>query len=116
MLNQKASFENMNTLSSLIDTAVSKGYTDNFRVEKDGLYAPATDTHYLPNEVKIDNFYRFEGASDPQDNAILYCIETHDGIKGNLVDSYGANTDELITLFIKEVEEIHKAEAETTNK
>ncbi|MBN8670128.1 MAG: hypothetical protein ACK4EY_15025 [Flavipsychrobacter sp.] len=111
MQNQKASFENMNTLSSLTDTAFNKGYTDNFRVEEDGLYAPATDIHYLPNEVKIDNFYRFEGASDPDDNSILYCIETHDGVKGTLIDSYGANNDDLIGEFIKEVEEIQKAEA-----
>lgn len=111
MQNQKASFENMNTLSSLTDTAFNKGYTDNFRVEEDGLYAPATDIHYLPNEVKIDNFYRFEGASDPDDNSILYCIETHDGVKGTLIDSYGANNNDLISEFIKEVEEIQKAEA-----
>lgn len=111
MQNQKASFENMNTLSSLTDTAFNKGYTDNFRVEEDGLYAPATDIHYLPNEIKIDNFYRFEGASDPDDNSILYCIETHDGVKGTLIDSYGANNDDLIGEFIKEVEEIQKAEA-----
>ena len=101
----------MNTLSSLTETAFYKGYTDNFRVEEDGLYAPATDIHYLPNEVKIDNFYRFEGASDPDDNAILYCIETHDGVKGTLIDSYGANNDDLISEFIKDVEEIQKAEA-----
>ncbi len=111
MQNQKASFENMNTLSSLTETAFNKGYTDNFRVEEDGLYAPATDIHYLPNEVKIDNFYRFEGASDPDDNSILYCIETHDGVKGTLIDSYGANNDDLISEFIKDVEEIQKAEA-----
>eukprot|EP01012_Entosiphon_sulcatum_P058038 TRINITY_DN81968_c0_g1_i1.p1 TRINITY_DN81968_c0_g1~~TRINITY_DN81968_c0_g1_i1.p1 ORF type:complete len:114 (+),score=19.80 TRINITY_DN81968_c0_g1_i1:51-392(+) len=111
MQNKKASFENMNTLSSLTETAFNKGYTDNFRMEEDGLYAPATDIHYLPNEVKIDNFYRFEGASDPDDNAILYCIETHDGVKGTLIDAYGANSEELINNFIKEVEEIQKAEA-----
>lgn len=111
MQNKKASFENMNTLSSLTDTAFNKGYTDNFRVEEDGLFAPATGIHYLPNEVKIDNFYRFEGASDPDDNSILYCIETHDGVKGTLIDSYGANNDDLISEFIKDVEEIQKAEA-----
>jgi|EP01136_Pigoraptor_vietnamica_P032328 hypothetical protein len=111
MQNKKASFENMNTLSSLTDTAFNKGYTENFRVEEDGLFAASTGIHYLPNEVKIDNFYRFEGASDPDDNSILYCIETHDGIKGTLIDSYGANTEDLISEFIKDVEEIQKAEA-----
>jgi hypothetical protein len=112
MQNHKAGLDKMTTLSSLIETAVKKGYTENFMVQEDGLYAPTTNIHYLPNEVKIDNFYRFEGASDPQDNAILYFLETHDGILGTLVDSYGATADGLVTGFIKEVEEIHKKEAE----
>ncbi|MBS1772817.1 MAG: hypothetical protein JST82_08150 [Bacteroidetes bacterium] len=103
----------MSTLTSLIETANNKGYKENFMVQDDGLYAPTTEIHYLPNEVTIDNFYRFEGASNPDDNAILYFIETHDGIKGTLVDSYGAGADMLITEFIKEVEEIHKKEAES---
>lgn len=111
MQNEEANFEDMNTLTSLIDTAVKKGYTENFQMQPEGLFAPTTNIHYMPNDVKIGNFYRFEGASDPQDNAILYCIETHDGIKGTLIDSYGAATDEMITNFIKEVEEMHKAEA-----
>ncbi len=111
MQNQKASFENMNTLSSLTQTAFNKGYTDNFRVDDEGLYAPSTDIHYLPNEVKIGNFYRFEGASNPDDSSILYCIETHDGVKGTLIDAYGASADELITEFIRDVEEIQKVEA-----
>lgn len=112
MQNHDANFEDMTTLSSLTDSAVKKGYTENFQMQPSGLFAPTNNVHYLPNEVKIDNFYRFEGASDPQDNAILYCLETHDGIKGMLIDSYGNDADEMITNFIKEVEEMHKAEAE----
>lgn len=102
----------MNTLSSLTETAVKKGYTENFRVEEGGLLAPSTNVCYLPQEVKIDNFYRFEGVSDPDDNAILYCLQTNDGVKGMLIDSYGAGADEKISEFIKRVEEIHKVEAE----
>ncbi len=104
--------DTMNTLSSLTETAVKKGYTENFQVSDGGLLAPSTEVCYLPQEVKIDNFYRFEGTSDPDDNAILYCLQTNDGVKGMLIDSYGAGADEKISEFIKRVEEIHKVEAE----
>lgn len=104
--------DTMNTLSSLTETALKKGYTENFQVSDGGLLAPSTEVCYLPQEVKIDNFYRFEGPSDPDDNAILYCLQTNDGVKGMLIDSYGAGADEKISEFIKRVEEIHKVEAE----
>ncbi len=40
--------------------------------------------------MEVVEFYRFEGASNPDDNSILYAIETSDGLKGLLVDAYGA--------------------------
>lgn len=106
--------DNMNTLSSVTESAVRKGFSENFSVDKSGklLKSPSTGITYHPQDVKIDNFYRFEGDSDPADNAILYCLETNDGIKGMLIDSYGHDADVAIGDFIKKVEEIHKAEAE----
>ncbi len=106
------STEDMNTLSSLTTSAVKKGYAENFTVKSGKLHAPAVDKYFGPQEVRIDNFYRFEGASDPGDNAILYCIVTQDGVKGMLIDSYGHGSNSAIGEFIKKVEEIHKVEAE----
>lgn len=106
------SADSMNTLSSLTETAVKKGYTENMTVKGGKLYAPSVNNYYRPQDVKIDNFYRFEGASDPGDNAILYCLQTNDGTKGMLIDSYGHDADAAISEFIKKVEEIHKTEAE----
>ena len=54
------------------------------------------------------NFYRFEGESDPDDNAILYIIETNDGTKGTLVDAYGVYNDSRVSQFMKAVETIQK--------
>lgn len=108
MQNQNANFDEMTTLASVTSIAAQRGYTENFKVTEEGLYAAATDIYYLPNEVKIDNFYRFEGASDPEDNAILYLLETHDGVMGTLVDSYGAEADKLISDFIKDIPEVPK--------
>lgn len=102
--------ETMSTLSARTNQAVIDGYTESFKVESKGLTGPSSsDTKYYgPSEVKIDNFYRFEGYSDPNDNAILYLIETNDGRKGTLIDSYGMYADNKLSEYIKAVEEIQK--------
>ena len=58
--------------------------------------------------MRIIDFFRFEGQSDPADNAIMYVVETTDGSKGTLVDAYGAYADEHMNKFMSEVEEISK--------
>ena len=100
----------MNTLTERINKAVKDGYIDNLKVTKHGLYSPIKDKTYLPSEVTIIDFSRFEGTSDPADNSILYLIETSDGVKGTLVDAYGAYADANVNKFIIEVEEITKKE------
>lgn len=102
--------ETMSTLSARVNQAVIDGYTESFKVEGKGLTgsSSADQKYYGPAEVRIDNFYRFEGYSDPNDNAILYLIQTTDGRMGMLVDSYGAYADNKLSEYIKEVEEIQK--------
>jgi len=57
-------------------------------VTQEGLFSYTREKNYRPEEICIINFYRFEGQSDPADNAILYVIETNDGSKGTIIDAY----------------------------
>lgn len=99
----------MSTLTSCTNTLVKEGFTENFMPKHEGIEAPSTGKVYIPNEVRIVNFYRFEGESDPADNSILYAIETKDGTRGLLVDAYGGPyVNQKVGKFIKEVEEIAK--------
>ncbi|HEY1038544.1 MAG TPA: hypothetical protein VGF30_04020 [Bacteroidia bacterium] len=98
----------MTTMVSCMNKLYSDGYTENFVAKEKGLEAPTTKKIYTPEEVKIANFYRFEGESDPADNAIVYAIETSDGVKGVLVDSYGAYANRKVSQFITDVEDITK--------
>ena len=100
----------MNTLTERVNKAIKNGYTDNLKVTKQGLYSATRDKSYPPQEVKVIDFFRFEGQSDPADNAILYVIETTDGVKGTLIDAYGTYADEYINKFMGEVAEINKKE------
>jgi hypothetical protein len=84
------------------------GYTENFVVEDGRLKCLSCDKSYDPTQVKINNFFRFEGVSDPDDNSIMYVIETDDGKKGTIVDGYGAYADPDKSAFMIEVENITK--------
>ena len=98
----------MKSLVSCTNKMKEDGYTEDFQIAKEGLTNFGEDKYYKPEQVKIVNFYRFEGESDPGDNAILYVMETDDGRKGTLVDGYGASSDSEVAKFIVQVEEIHK--------
>jgi hypothetical protein len=106
---QHSSIPHMNTLTACVNKAQKEGYTQSFMVTRQGLQSAADETStYSPRQIKVVNFYRFEGQSDPADNSILYVIETSDGKKGMLIDAYGAYADDKVNKFMNEVEDINK--------
>ena len=98
----------MKSLTSCSNKMREMGYTEDFQVNKKGLSTFNASKTYKPEDIRIVNFYRFEGASDPGDNIIMYVIETNDGVKGTLVDGYGAYASDEVSKFIVQVEEIQK--------
>ncbi|HEX5170399.1 MAG TPA: hypothetical protein VFW11_14580 [Cyclobacteriaceae bacterium] len=100
--------QKMTTLSECLNKAVRDGYVESFRVNGEELIAEHGKKRFKPQDVGIPNFYRFEGYSDPEDNSVLYLVETIDGTLGTLVDSYGSDADANIATFIRKVEDIKK--------
>jgi hypothetical protein len=58
---------------------------------------------FRPQDLTIVEHHRFEGASDPDDMAIVYGIESNSGIRGVLVDAYGVYADPRVSEFLKTV-------------
>jgi hypothetical protein len=98
----------MKTLSEHLSQAMREGYLDTFVVKNNELVSLDKKSTYKPKDTKITNFFRFEGYSDPADNSILYLIETSDGKKGTLLDTYGTYADASLSNFIRQVKEISK--------
>lgn len=95
----------MTDLEKCLKKLEEKGYTEQYKVEKDRLVnMKDTKKKYKAKEVKVPNFFRFEGPSNPDDMSILYAIETSDGSKGTLTDAYGVYADEATGKFFKEVD------------
>ncbi len=103
ILNQNNSMPYMKSLASCLTRIVNDGYTEDFKVTGNGLVSLNKEHSYAPNEINVVNFFRFEGESNPDDNAILYVIEATDGTKGTLIDSYGTYNDADISHFMQDV-------------
>lgn len=83
------------TLSQAIKDLKNQGYTYDFNLEEKELCCQALDKTFPPKEFKVVGSYRFEGMSNPDDNSVLYVIETSSGEKGTLVDAYGTYADSI---------------------
>lgn len=108
MSTQTEKEKNMTTLTGCINELVKDGFIDNFKIKEAQMYAPSNGKTYSATDVEIHNFYRFEGASDPEDNAVLYAISTNDGVHGMIVNAYGAYSNEEVAAFIRQVKDIEK--------
>ena len=72
------------------------GYTADFRVEGAQLHVVGTGRRYAAADAVIRDYYRFEGASDPDDMSVIYAVETRDGTRGTLIDAYGSYADPAV--------------------
>jgi hypothetical protein len=86
--------ESYGTLSETINGLKKDGYTLDFNVQQERIVCHQTNTVLSPEDFEIDKVYRFEGASNPDDQAVLYAISSHKfGMKGVLVNGYGISAD-----------------------
>lgn len=94
--------EAMNTVSEKIQELKNKGYTENFFFEKNQLKTDKSS--FSAEEVKIEEEYRFEGKSNPDDLSILYQLTTNDGTKGTIVDGFGPTANADLAAFLLQAE------------
>lgn len=80
------------TVAEAIKGLKQRGYNIDFNLEADCISCPSS--RLSPSEFEITEVYRFEGDSDPADEAVVYAIESGDGRKGVLVNGFGVSADE----------------------
>lgn len=98
---------NLKPLSSVLKDLRSQGFTTDFRLDKNSLVPLQYPTRkYRSEEITILDQYRFEGDTDPADASILYVLETDDGLKGTISNSYGPAADTTIEDFLNHTKEV----------
>lgn len=93
------------TVSGAISGLRARGYTLDFNLEENCLVCH--EDKFDVNDFEIVEFYRYEGDSDPADEAVVYAIESNKGQKGVLVNGYGPSSDAMSSEMAKKLQ-IHK--------
>ncbi len=87
------------TLSEAIEDLKIRGYSNDFNLHPEWIECPPMNLKLKPDEFHVDEVHRFEGATDPDDSAVLYAISS-ERLKGVLVDAYGAYAGSLSSEMI----------------
>jgi hypothetical protein len=100
--------ENYETVVAALNGLKQKGYTLDFNIAFDKLACSATGACLNPDEFEITEVYRFEGDTNPDDQDIVYAVESKDGgIKGTLTSAYGVYAEDISADMIRKLS-IHK--------
>lgn len=89
------------TVSEAIEALRRQGYTFDFNIE--GNHVVCSHGKFDTNNFEITDIYRYEGISDPGDEAAVYAIQSSNGLKGILVTGYGPSTDAVSTEMLEKL-------------
>lgn len=96
--------ESYDTVVRALDGLKKRGYTTDFNLAFDKLICNETKVYLDPDEFEITEVYRFEGETNPSDEAVVYAIESKSkDMKGVLVNAYGVYADPLSDAMVKKL-------------
>jgi hypothetical protein len=90
------------TVTEALTGLKERGFEYDFNLQENCLVCQEHKFQY--EDFEIVEVYRFEGNTDPADEAIVYGIESVNGIKGVLVSGYGASSDQMSTEMAKKLQ------------
>lgn len=90
------------TVSQAINGLKKRGFTEDFNLEENCIICHVGKFGH--SEFEITEVYRFEGESNPDDEAIVYAIESKGGVKGVLVNSYGYQSEAVSDEIAKKLQ------------
>lgn len=87
------------TVSEAIEELKKRGFTLDFNLEENCLVCHPEK--FNAQDFDIVDVYRYEGDTDPADEATVYALESKFGTKGILVTGYGISTDNMSSKIIE---------------
>lgn len=99
--------DRMVTLSQVMAKLKERGIDKELRMNEQGeMKFENSDRNYVSSDLIILKTYRFEGDSNPDDNAVLYVVKDNMGNQGMIIDSYGADSNysgEKFDAFLRDI-------------
>ncbi len=96
---------NYSSSSLAINDLQRRGFTIDFKADKNGLKDPESGKIYPPAKLKLVEQYRFEGASNPADMSLVAALQAEDGAKGVVITSYGTYSNRQLMTILDSIEE-----------
>ena len=93
------------TVSEAVNDLKKRGFDVDFNLSENCIVCH--DDKFNADDFEITEVYRFEGNTDPSDEAVVYAIESKNGKKGVLVNGYGISADVMDAEMAKKLT-IHK--------
>jgi hypothetical protein len=79
------------TVSEAVNGLKKRGFTTDFNLAENCIVCHTGK--FDVNDFAIVEVHRFEGNTDPSDEAVVYGIESVTGLKGVLVSGYGISAE-----------------------
>ena len=95
------------TMAEAVDGLRQRGFTTDFAVAKESGQVAAEGQTFQSDDLTIVEHHRFEGMSDPDDSSVVYALEAPNGLKGVLVDAYGAYANWKTGAVLKHTKDSH---------
>jgi len=89
------------TVTEAVQGLRQRGFEKDFSLQENCIICD--EIRYHPEDFEIVEVYRFEGDSDPADEAVVYAIESRKGNKGILVSGYGIYANEITSELAKKL-------------
>lgn len=90
------------TVTEALEKFRAQGYDLDFNLREDRLISGMDAWHM--DDFEIVDVYRYEGESDPGDQAAVYAIRSKDGHKGVLVTGYGISSEGVSVELLKKLD------------
>ncbi len=89
------------TVTEAIDKLREQGYKVDFNIVGEHLVCDSAELG--SEDFEIMHVYRYEGNSDPGDEATVYAVESKNGLKGILVSGYGIYSDTISSKILEKL-------------
>lgn len=82
------------TVTDALNELASDGYDADFVLRGNGIRCPVCGGVHAVESAVVDRMYRFEGPSDPGDEAVVFGLRCGNcGAKGSLASAFGIDAD-----------------------
>jgi hypothetical protein len=94
------------TVSQILEKLERQGYTEDFKAHKNGMRIIPKNIEIDPEQLRVDEIYRFEGEADLGDEEIIFALSCpKNNIKGTYLVAFGPMMDPIDSQIVQRLQQ-----------